>query len=236
MDEEPRRRSDPAVQAYYDYSERDQPGAINEVLGPTTSSSNTDSAPRRSTTSSGAEDSATQNDRVENRTPALAFRPASRILRAGSVFAQNDVSLRENLILTLGLKLEYKRLHGVRVPAERACLVEARGVPTRVAAWSRAVRAPSRVDREFVSPASPPHIFLAGGPDFDSEVAHVYEVGYRDQITPSISFSLTGFHHDYGGLRSLEPSPAGPSSTMESRGVSTGVRHGPATGPASRFA
>ena len=211
------------VQAYYDYSERDQPGAINEVLGTYDIELQHGFRPAKKHNVLWGGGFRYQNDRVENRTPALAFRPASRILRAGSVFAQNDVSLRENLILTLGLKLEYndytefEYLPNVRASwkPEASRLVWA--------AWSRAVRAPSRVDREFVSPASPPHIFLAGGPDFDSEVAHVYEVGYRDQITPSISFSLTGFHHDYGGLRSLEPSPAGPVFDNGIEGRVTGV-------------
>ena len=61
---------------------------------------------------------------------------------------------------------------------------------------SRAVRAPSRIDREFFSPAAPPFV-IAGGPDFESEVSNVYELGYRAQATRELSFSITGFYHDH---------------------------------------
>jgi iron complex outermembrane receptor protein len=211
------------VQAYYDHTERDQPGAINEVLGTYDIELQHGFRPAEKHNVLWGGGFRYQPDRVENLTPALALHPASRILRVGNVFAQNDISLRENLILTLGLKLEYNDYTEFEyLPNVRAAWKQN---PSRLlwGAWSRAVRSPSRVDREFYSPASPPHIVLAGGQDFDSEVANVFELGYRDQITPSLSLSLTGFHHDYDGLRSLEPTPAGPVFDNGIDGRVTGV-------------
>ena len=211
------------VQAYYDHTERDQPGAINEVLGTYDIEMQHGFRPAARHNVLWGGGFRYQNDRVENLTPALAFRPASRILRVANVFAQNDITLRENLLLILGIKLEYNDYTEFEyLPDVR---ISWKPEPTRLVwgSWSRAVRAPSRVDREFYSPANPPHFILAGGPDFDSEVAHVFEIGFRDQITEAFHFAFTGFHHDYDALRSLEPSPAGPVFDNGIDGRVTGI-------------
>jgi iron complex outermembrane receptor protein len=211
------------LQAYYDHTERDQPGTINEVLGTydIELQHGFRPAPKHNVLWGGGY--RYLPDRVENLSAGIAFRPENRILRVANVFAQNDISLREDLLLILGIKLEYndytefEYLPNVRVSWKPK--------PTRLlwGAWSRAVRAPSRIDRELFSPANPPHFILAGGPDFDSEVAHVFEVGYRDQVTSMFTIAATGFHHDYEGLRSFEPSPEGPVFDNGIEGTVTGV-------------
>jgi iron complex outermembrane receptor protein len=80
---------------------------------------------------------------------------------------------------------------------------------------SRAVRTPSRIDRDFYAPATAimiagvPHYIIGGGPEFQSEVAKVYEVGYRGQLLPTLTYSVTGFYSIYDDLRTLEPNPNG---------------------------
>jgi iron complex outermembrane recepter protein len=211
------------VQGYYDYTEREQPGAIHEVLGTYDIELQHGFHPAARHNVLWGGGYRYQPDRVENLTPALAFHPADRILRAANVFAQNDVTLRENLTLILGIKLEYndytefEYLPNVRLawkPEETRLLW---------GAWSRAVRAPSRIDRELYSPASPPHVVVAGGTEFDSEISHVFELGYRDQITEAFTLAATAFRHDHEGLRSLEPSPAGPVFDNGIEGTVTGV-------------
>ena len=71
------------------------------------------------------------------------------------------------------------------------------------AAASRTVRAPSRLDRDAFVPSSPPFL-LAGGAEVRSEVANVYEVGYRGQPADRVSYSVTAFHADYDHLRTQE--------------------------------
>jgi iron complex outermembrane receptor protein len=71
------------------------------------------------------------------------------------------------------------------------------------AAASRAVRAPSRLDRDLFVPAQPPFV-LAGGADFRSETAKVFELGYRAQPATRLSYSVTGFYSQYDHLRSIE--------------------------------
>jgi iron complex outermembrane receptor protein len=74
------------------------------------------------------------------------------------------------------------------------------------AAASRAVRAPARLDRDIVLPPRPPYI-IAGGPDFVSEVANVYELGYRGQPLADLTLSVTGFYEVWDKLRSGQLPP-----------------------------
>src|SRR5206468_3254936 len=74
---------------------------------------------------------------------------------------------------------------------------------TAWAAISRAVRTPSRVDRELYAPPKPP-FFLFGGGDFVSEELLAYELGYRIQPLPRLSLSLAAFYNDYDKIRSFE--------------------------------
>jgi iron complex outermembrane receptor protein len=63
------------------------------------------------------------------------------------------------------------------------------------------VRAPSRIDRELFLPTTPPFLF-AGGPNFVSEVADVYEAGVRGQASSRVTYSATLFWHEWENLRS----------------------------------
>src|SRR6185369_6334227 len=65
----------------------------------------------------------------------------------------------------------------------------------------------SRIDVEFFAPTPPyaaPTLHYAGGPDFGSEGLLAYELGYRAQPMPRLSFSLAAYYNQYDGLRSLE--------------------------------
>jgi iron complex outermembrane recepter protein len=129
------------------------------------------------------------------------FVPISRTLHWGNLFVQDEVSLRDTLRATLGLKLESNDYTGVEY------------LPSARLAWkpsadrlvwgslSRAVRAPARFDRDVRFPGTPPY-FVIGGPNFESEVADVVELGYRAQHSETISYSVTGFIHFWDRLRS----------------------------------
>ena len=144
-------------------------------------------------------------DHVSN-SAVLAFLPANQKMRWANVFAQDEIALRENLRLTLGAKLENNYYTGTEpLPSARlAWKLE----PQRLVwgAVSRALRAPSRIDRDFF--VGPP-LQLNGGPDFVSEVVKVYEIGYRDQPVAQATYSISVFHNIYDKLRSVEPAPGG---------------------------
>jgi len=158
-------------------------------------------------------------DRVRNATfltaafgppprPFFGFLPEKLEQKWWSVFAQDEMTLREDLRLTLGARVERNDYTGTEfLPSLRLAWKFA---PEHLlwTAASRTVRAPSRLDRDVFVPASPPFL-LAGGPDVRSEVAKVYELGYRGQPTDRISYSVTAFHAVYDHLRTQEIAPSG---------------------------
>ncbi len=131
----------------------------------------------------------------------LAFDPAVRNLSWTNVFAQHESELAPRLHLTLGAKVERNDYSGTEfLPNARISYKSDRSGLTW-ASLSRTVRAPARLDREFFIPARPPFI-VGGGPDFDSEVANVVEVGQRGFIGSDLSYSVTLFRQNYDRLRS----------------------------------
>ena len=143
------------------------------------------------------------HDDINNIT-ALAFLPAQVTRHRFSGFLQNELAVvKDRLSLTLGAKIEHNDYTGIEVqPSVRA----AWKIDRRQMAWgaiSRAVRTPSRFDRELFIPAQPPFL-LAGGPNFQSEESLGYELGYRSHPHDRVSLSVSTFYTDYRNLRSLE--------------------------------
>jgi iron complex outermembrane receptor protein len=129
------------------------------------------------------------------------FIPSSQELNWWNVFSQGDLALTDSLMLTAGIKFEHNDYTGVEhLPSVRL----AWKLAPQLSAWgaiSRAVRAPSRIDRDLYLPTVPPFL-LAGGPNFVAEVADVYEAGVRGQISSRVSYSTTLFWHEWDHLRS----------------------------------
>ena len=142
-------------------------------------------------------------DDVQATSPYVAFLPARVNQAWASLFAQDEITLASSWRLTLGARAEHNDYTGTEfLPSARLAWKPA----TNHLLWgaaSRTVRAPSRFDRDIFVPAQPPFL-LAGGPDFRSEVAKVYELGYRGQPIPDASFSVTAFHADYDHLHTQE--------------------------------
>jgi iron complex outermembrane receptor protein len=125
-----------------------------------------------------------------------------------SLFAQDEMTLHEALRFTIGARFERNDYTGTEfLPSARLAWKVA---PEHLlwTAASRTVRAPSRFDRDVFVPESPPFL-LAGGSEVRSEVAKVYELGYRGQPASRLSFSITAFHTIYDHLRSQEIAPSG---------------------------
>jgi iron complex outermembrane receptor protein len=116
---------------------------------------------------------------------------------------QDRVTLTSALDATAGVRLEHNSYTGLEaMPSARlAWHASAHGMAW--AAISRAVRTPARIDRDLHAPEQPPYL-IAGGPRFRSETANVVEIGYRDQPTASLSWSVTTFVQRYRHLRSVE--------------------------------
>jgi iron complex outermembrane receptor protein len=128
-----------------------------------------------------------------------------------SGFVQDEVALASGLNLTLGSKLEHNDYTGYEV--EPSGRLQWNLSPEQLvwSAVSRAVRTPSRYDRDLVVPsglvnAPPPFEFptayLQGNGDFVSETLIAYESGYRAALTSQLALSLSAFYNDYQHLRS----------------------------------
>jgi iron complex outermembrane receptor protein len=145
-------------------------------------------------------------DRVTN-SQYIAFLPAHVNQTWAAVFAQDEVTLRTGLRLILGARTEHNNYTGSELlPNVRL----AWSVTPNHLLWtaaSRTVRAPSRFDHDVFVPGSPPFL-LTGGPGVVSEIARVYELGYRGQPVASTTFSATAFHSLYNHLRTQEVAPS----------------------------
>jgi iron complex outermembrane recepter protein len=196
------------LQAYYDRTEREHLGSFRETRD------TFDVDYQRSTRFGpghtfvwGAGYRASRDDIANS--AALAFLPDHRTLDWGNVYVQDEFTVRPELQATLGLRLETNSYTGVEWLPNARLAWKPSSDSLVWSAISRAVRAPSRIDRDLYAPGTPPYTVLAGNDTFKSEIANVFELGYRGQLTPSASLSLTAFHHDFRDLRSIELSPEG---------------------------
>lgn len=129
--------------------------------------------------------------------------PASRTTRLSNVFAQDEIALRDNLILTLGLKVEHNSYTGVEYMPNARLAWRPTDHALIWGAVSRGVRTPSRFDRDLINPG-----LVAGGPDFVSEELVAYELGYRGQPAANLSLSVSAYYNVYDNLRTAEASTA----------------------------
>jgi iron complex outermembrane recepter protein len=131
--------------------------------------------------------------------------PASTTRQWFTGFVQDEITVvPEALHVTLGSKFEHNDYTGLEVQPSARLAWKPGKRHTLWAAISRAVRAPSRIDREFFSPGRAPFV-LQGGPQFDSEKLIAYELGYRVKAGARMAWAVAAFYHDYDDLRSLEP-------------------------------
>jgi iron complex outermembrane receptor protein len=137
-----------------------------------------------------------------------------------SAFAQDEITLPQHVVLTLGSKVEHNDYTGMEVQPN----VRLRWNPTEKqmlwASVSRAVRTPSRYDRDLqvvtgLENAPPPYQFpatyLAGSSDFKPETLVAYEVGYRAELGSQVSLSASAFYNVYDDLRSTSDTPLTPT-------------------------
>jgi iron complex outermembrane receptor protein len=137
------------------------------------------------------------------------FDPARITLETYSAFAQDELALLKTLHLTLGTRVEHNDYTGFEF---QPSLRLGWKVADRHALWaavSRAVRTPSRLDRDFAA---------LPGRDFQSEKLVAYEVGYRAQPAERLSVSLATFYHDYDDIRSVELAASGAAPVVLANG------------------
>ena len=155
--------------------------------------------------------------------PYVAFLPANADRSWASLYAQDEMTLAADWRLTAGARLEHNDYTGYEFLPNLRLGWNFASDQLLWAAASRAVRSPSRLDHDTFVPGSPPFV-LAGGPAVRSEIATVYELGYRGQLQSRLSYSITGFYADYDHLRTQELQPSGTSLLFDNR--AEGRAHG----------
>jgi iron complex outermembrane receptor protein len=196
--------SDWKLQIYYDRTHRRIPGSVTQDL-------NTGDLDFQHRFSAGAAHDIVWGfgyrvnaDEIVN-TPAIAFLPPHATRELQNAFVQDEIALsKERLVLTLGSKVEHNDYTGVEFEPSARLVWTPDRQKTIWGAVSRAIRTPSRIDRDLFSPATPPYR-IAGGKNVVSEKLVAYELGGRVQLDPGVVVSIATFFHDYDDLRSLEP-------------------------------
>ncbi|HYR99600.1 MAG TPA: TonB-dependent receptor [Gemmatimonadales bacterium] len=144
------------------------------------------------------------NDRtVIGSDSTLAFLPLHVAREWFTGFVQDEIALVPNRVhVTVGTKIEHNDYTGFEIQPSGRVSWRPGSSGTLWMAVSRALRTPSRIDRELFAPAKPPYFFV-GGPDFHSEEELAYELGYRYQ-RGTLGLSVATFYSRYHGLRSVE--------------------------------
>lgn len=138
--------------------------------------------------------------------PGLALNPSQLRQDLYSGFAQLSFNLRPDTILTVGSKLEHNAYTGAELQPSARLQWQATKTQLLWTSISRAVRTPSRIDRDISEPSNPPTI-LEGGEDFASETLIAYEAGYRANVNERMLLSAAFFYNQYDHIRSLTTTP-----------------------------
>lgn len=141
----------------------------------------------------------TTRDEFINNLNIFQLDPQSRRLWVFNIFAQDRIALSDRLSLILGLKAERTSFTGIELLPNVRLAWRPDDSTLLWAAASRAVRTPSRIDRQLV--ALP---LLAPGDDFVSEKLIAFEAGYRGRPTPATTLSVSVFLNLYDDIRSTE--------------------------------
>lgn len=186
------------VQAYYDRYERRARGILDGVVTWDVQAQYSFSwGPNRIVAGAGYR---RWHDRFANYVNGFVLDPPSRTTTLGNVFVQDQIDFGD-ATLTLGLKAEDNSFSGVELMPSVRLAWKTSETGMVWGAVSRAVRSPSRLDRELVFPP-----FLLAS-TFEPERLVAYEVGYRGQPAARLSFSATLFYHQYEAIRSNEATP-----------------------------
>ena len=146
----------------------------------------------------------TTRDLFMNRLNAFVLDPERRRLWMGNGFVQDRFAISEQLSVIGGIKLEQSTFTGLQVLPNLRVAWQPNASMLLWAAVSRAVRTPSRIDRQLVNLP-----ILAQATGFRTEKLTAIEAGYRGQPTSDIALSVSAFFNIYDDLRTTELAPGG---------------------------
>jgi iron complex outermembrane receptor protein len=147
-----------------------------------------------------------------------------------SAFAQDRLALTPELDLIAGIKLERSSFTGAQILPNLRLAWHPNDRTLIWSAVSRAVRTPSRIDRQLENLP-----LLAPAAGFDSEKLIALEAGYRGRPAPRTSLSVSLFLNLYDDIRTSEftgnPLPIRLANRLEGRtyGIEAWATHQPAS-------
>lgn len=141
----------------------------------------------------------TTRDKFINNLSFFELDPQSARLWFLNAFVQDQVSLGSDLTLSAGLKAERSSFSGLQLLPNVRLAWQPDPQELLWTAVSRAVRTPSRADRNLTGLP-----ILAPSPSFASEKLIALEVGYRGQPTSTTTVSLSAYLNFYDDVRSTE--------------------------------
>ena len=141
----------------------------------------------------------TTKDEFINSLNFFNLNPTSKRLWVYNAFAQDRFALSKTLSLTAGVKVERSSFTGWQVLPNARLAWQPNERQLLWAAVSRAVRTPSRIDRNLEGLP-----LLARSLDFETEKLIAVEAGYRGQPTRQLSLSVNGFVNFYDDIRTTE--------------------------------
>ncbi len=134
----------------------------------------------------------------------FGFFPAQRNMHIYNLFVQDNIAIiKDRLDLSLGTKIEHNSFTGFEFQPSGQLSCKINESQMLWASVSRAIRAPSRIDREFEVYSAPEVPYIAGNDDFVSAELLAYELGWRMQLKNSIALSVSTFYNDYDNIRSV---------------------------------
>jgi iron complex outermembrane receptor protein len=139
-------------------------------------------------------------DRFVNTGNPFVLDPQAQTLNLANVFVQDTITLARNVRLVLGTKFEHSSFSGWAVMPNVRLGVDVAPGHFVWAAVSRAVRPPSRLERDLTWPGVFPT-----SPAFQSEKVVAYEAGWRAQLALRATASVSVFYNDYSDLRTTTP-------------------------------
>ncbi|MDM8544083.1 TonB-dependent receptor [Desulfococcaceae bacterium HSG7] len=172
-------------------------------------------------------------------TAMMSFEPREEEEHLFSAFVQDDFNfIKDRVRLTLGTKVEYNESTDFEIQPNARVLLTPHKDHILWAAVSRAVKTPSRLEKNIrmltgvIPPASPENptplpvlLVLSGNSGVVSQEVVALESGYRLKAIDRFSFDMAVFYNLYDNLIELVPDspylnadPANPAMTQPTRG------------------
>jgi iron complex outermembrane receptor protein len=134
----------------------------------------------------------------------FVFANPKRTINLGNAYLQDTFHITNDLRLISGVKFEHNDFTGWEIMPNARLAWQPSSNLLLWGAVSRAVRTPSRIDRELEATG-----ILALAPAFKSEQLLAYEAGVRLQASRQLSFSISGYYNIYQSLRDTGFAPSG---------------------------